>query len=906
MNENQDVPDTVFSSSPLRKIVHFDETTSIPPQAATSTSLLTPPSTSSLPFPIVSKKPGVRFKFVCFLLSIFIALIIGFVFTILFIIHAKHIPQYNFFSHRFLLKLPEQNAKDHKYHLFEHFDALWIDQLDFTSDICNDFYGFVCRKWLSNHPLSSLEYKRSWLTERSKDIRENFAKKLTNLSEIEAYNYQIKIERKKSQELTYDTDVDSFDAVTSEKNELEQFYSLHHEYDVDDDDHKLVKRESTLNPNDLSQSISNMLLYYHQCVHTSESVLIEELQRLAYDHFWFTNNYEIISTTDHLHFLFEQMIEHPLMHIWNINTINLGTQIIIHIQRKIQDQQKFLLIHQIEQASLFEHYVRKNHINLCYQSARVGPLANTLKEYSELLTSTLTSSNSSINDDLHHLISNEESLPIVYSSVRRPNDLRDLIQFMLDQNMIESLNNTDIYDLFLNFTHDLEQYLLNVPIFRSTILYQCQLFLNYYIRFRSLNDTNLEKWLDYISSSIIHIILHSWPGDASYTCLYSTIVRHNQFEIISYWNTFIHYTKKQIKEISSPIVTVEIRLVDFFQLDSIFRFLFADHFAHYCNLMVYKYGPKLLPFVSVFHEGIQISLKSLWKQTLQEHAKEQINIHSLLLPSNHIPNDCLTLLEYYYPFTLSSFYEEYMSNKTEQLYLIANELSNLLVKNSDNNDSLSSIQFHIKPERLKLFHELSSTKLHIPYEYYLIEDNYLSTAWNIIENYQEELVQPIHTFFEINGHHTIEQGIFLQPTVAELYSNETTRLAALLLIGHELGHALCPCEINQTEREYFADLISLHLIINYNEQQLNRTLTSDDMKKFFITYVQSECIHINYDIISLMNKQKNFIELHINRILQKNQQFQTIFNCSLKQNRSIKTINNLLVEIGAACRKMKH
>ncbi|CAF4664913.1 unnamed protein product, partial [Rotaria sp. Silwood2] len=175
----------------------------------------------------------------------------------------------------------------------------------------------------------------------------------------------------------------------------------------------------------------------------------------------------------------------------------------------------------------------------------------------------------------------------------------------------------------------------------------------YYIRFRSLNNTKLETWLDYISSSIIHLILHSWPGDASYTCLYSTIVRHNQFEIIPYWNTFIHYTKKQIKEISSPIVTVEIRLVDFFQLDSIFRFLFADHFAHYCNLMVYKYGPKLLPFVSVFHEGIQISLKSLWKRTLQEHSKEQINIHSLLLPSNRIPNDCLTLLEYYYPFTLS-------------------------------------------------------------------------------------------------------------------------------------------------------------------------------------------------------------------------------------------------------------
>ncbi|CAF0816440.1 unnamed protein product [Rotaria sordida] len=903
MNENQDVPDTIFSSSPLRKMVHFDETTSIPPQIATSTSLLTSSSTSSLPFPIISEKAGVRFKFFCLLLSLFIALIIGFIFTIFFIINAKYIPKYNFFSHELFSKLSEQNSLNNKYQLFEHFDSLWINQLDFNSDICNDFYGFVCRKWLSNHPLSSFEFKRSWLTERSNNIRENFAEILTNLSEIEAYNYQMKINKNQIQELINDTHIEDFDELTSEKNELEQFYSFHDEYD--NINHKLVKRQSTLNSNDLSKSISNMLLYYHQCIHTSESILIEKLQRLAYDRFWFTNNYEIISTTNHLHFLFEQMIEHPLMHIWNINTINLGTQIIIHIQRKIHDQQKFLLLHQIEQASIFEHYVQTNHIDLCYQSTRVGSLANTLKEYNELLISTLISSNSSINDDLYYLISNKNSLPIIYSSVRCPNDLRDLIQYMLDKNMIQSLNNTNIYNLFLNFTHDLEQYLLNIPIFRSTILYQCQLFLNYYIRFRSLNDTKLEKWFDYISSSIIHLILHSWPGDASYICLYSTIVRHNQFEIISYWNTFIQYTKKQIKDISSPIITVEIRLVDFFQLDSIFRFLFADHFAHYCNLMVYKYGPKLLPFVSIFHEDIQINLKNLWKQTLQNNSKEQYNIHALLLPSNRIPNDCLTLLEYYYPYTLSSFYEKYMSNKIEQLYLITNELRNLLINNSDN-DFVLSIKFHIKPEYLKLYHEISSIKFHIPYEYYLIEDNYLSTAWNIIENFHEELIQPIHTFFEINGYHTIEQGIFLQPTVAELYSNETTRLAALLLIAHELGHALCPCGINQTEREYFADLISLHLIMNYNEQQLNRTLTSNDIKKFFITYVQSECIHINHDMISLMNKQKNFIELYINQILQENEQFQTVFNCSLNKYRQTKKINNLLLELCATCRNKKH
>jgi hypothetical protein len=246
-----------------------------------------------------------------------------------------------------------------------------------------------------------------------------------------------------------------------------------------------------------------------------------------------------------------------------------------------------------------------------------------------------------------------------------------------------------------------------------------------------------------------------------------------------------------------------------------------------------------------------------------------------------------------------------MSNKTDQLYSIAYKLRDLLLTNS-NNQFLSSLQFHVKPERLKLFSDLSPTISDIPYEYYYIEDNYLSTAWNIIESSHEELLHPTHEFFEINGHHTIEQGIFLQPTVAELYSNETTRIAALLLIAHELGHALCPCGLNLTEREYFADLIALSLIINYHEQQLNTTITSDDMKTFFITYGQSECIHINREMVTLMNKQQNFIELHINRVLKGNDQFQTIFNCPLNQRRHAKKMNSLLPELCGACREKKN
>lgn len=152
----------------------------------------------------------------------------------------------------------------------------------------------------------------------------------------------------------------------------------------------------------------------------------------------------------------------------------------------------------------------------------------------------------------------------------------------------------------------------------------------------------------------------------------------------------------------------------------------------------------------------------------------------------------------------------------------------------------------------------------------------------------------------------MEQGIFLQPTVAELYSNETTQQAALFLIAHELGHALCPCGINQTQREYYADLIALHLVIAYNEQVLNRTLKGIEMMKFFITYAQSECMHIDHDIVSLINKENNLIEFYMNEILIENERFQNVFNCSLNQRRKTKKINSVLLELCETCRRARH
>jgi len=49
-----------------------------------------------------------------------------------------------------------------------------------------------------------------------------------------------------------------------------------------------------------------------------------------------------------------------------------------------------------------------------------------------------------------------------------------------------------------------------------------------------------------------------------------------------------------------------------------------------------------------------------------------------------------------------------MSNKTNELYSVVYELRDILLNNS-NHQFLSSFQLHIKPERLKLFHDLSPT-----------------------------------------------------------------------------------------------------------------------------------------------------------------------------------------------------
>jgi len=211
MREDQHVPDTIFSGNPLRKIVHFKQTISIPPQSTTSTSLLTSSSTISLTLPLPVEKPGVRFKLFILLLSLLIALTIGFILSLVLVTQFIHIPTRTFLSPESFSTLSEQNTIQNN-HLFEHLDSIWIDQLDFNTNVCEDFYNFVCRKWLVDHPLSPLEFKRSWLTETSHDIREKFARILANFSDSHAYNHQMEIENNQTEQVTGETELDDASA----------------------------------------------------------------------------------------------------------------------------------------------------------------------------------------------------------------------------------------------------------------------------------------------------------------------------------------------------------------------------------------------------------------------------------------------------------------------------------------------------------------------------------------------------------------------------------------------------------------------------------------------------------------------------------------------------------------------
>jgi len=55
-----------------------------------------------------------------------------------------------------------------------------------------------------------------------------------------------------------------------------------------------------------------------------------------------------------------------------------------------------------------------------------------------------------------------------------------------------------------------------------------------------------------------------------------------------------------------------------------------------------------------------------------------------------------------------------------------------------------------------------------------------------------------------------------------------------------------------------------------------------------------------------MNKEENLMELHVNRVVQVNEQFQTIFNCSIDQRQQSQQFNKLLPNLCEHCRTKKN
>ena len=204
-----------FSESPARKTVHFEDTISCSTPADKSRSLLTAPSSTSLSLPLIGEKPGARFQLMILLLGLFVALVVGFILSLILVTQLLNVSARTTLPRRYFSPSAEQMTVIKNSHLFEHLDTTWLEQLDFTSDVCGNFYSFICQKWLTTHALPSLDFKRSWFTERSRDIRDRFVARLTNLSAIEADKHRNEI----AQNYSMEANVDDAVGLLSAKNE---------------------------------------------------------------------------------------------------------------------------------------------------------------------------------------------------------------------------------------------------------------------------------------------------------------------------------------------------------------------------------------------------------------------------------------------------------------------------------------------------------------------------------------------------------------------------------------------------------------------------------------------------------------------------------------------------------------
>ena len=214
MEDRRTVPEMIFTGSPQpppppTKVVHFETPSANTTAPPTPIHLVT---SSSLTFPLIAEKPGARFKLIILLLSLLAAILVGFILSLLVVSQFIELPSRTSLPRRLLPSIVEPSPIANEYRFFDELDSPWIDQLDFGIDMCENFYGFVCHKWLRNHSLSPLEFKRSWFTERSNDIRQKFARELAELSAIEADQH-----RTETSDETVDIDDDA--SAPSTKNE---------------------------------------------------------------------------------------------------------------------------------------------------------------------------------------------------------------------------------------------------------------------------------------------------------------------------------------------------------------------------------------------------------------------------------------------------------------------------------------------------------------------------------------------------------------------------------------------------------------------------------------------------------------------------------------------------------------
>lgn len=573
---------------------------------------------------------------------------------------------------------------------------------------------------------------------------------------------------------------------------------------------------------DFRSSLANMLENYEKCSKISREKLLDEVKDFV----------ETRLNSTSLENFFDELETEFGETFWTKNSIDFGTEMIFHIEKKSSTNFGFPSSREeIEETTEF--------VKIIFDEKFSGLIRSRLEMLLNFSVSTF-----------ENRFDRPETEEIrLSSSIRRASNLSKFIGIFLEEKRLEKIGRNDLKKILFDLRENLRQNFSSISLLRNSIDFQCKFLLENFVAFRSIVEPRIEVFLELI----VEFLEKIRSEKMSNLCSRPSVVRQEVFRRISLWNSFVENFSFETRKKTF----FQIRTEDFFLLDRVFRFLAAQNFRHF----------------------------STWK--IFRSAK----IFGSIVKSSDAPIDCLAQLERFYPFTLAKFFDEIFSEKIQRFSRVVFRLAENLF------DRRSAIEIDVQSERLKNFRQLTKSN-HFPFEFYPIEENYSRTFLQMFQRRNEEDFPTTHQLFEINGHHERGKRIFLQPTVGLLFSDDSTRFIALLIVAHELGHAFCPCPSSSAETEFIADFISLRIVLQIFRQDFNAALTRKQIQKFFFDFARSECLQLDPNRFANNTKSSQ-----LNRLFEQNQHFQNAFQCSHRPNETYQQSQIFIEQICAECRR---